>query len=858
MIRSLTRILFHLLWLLGGLLVVTDPFPCPAKHVQRVPLTAEEQAWLNAHQEKITLFFSIDFPPIEYISPQGLLTGLGADIINEIEHRLGIRFHQQPTYQWPQVITALKSGECAVAPTIVRSEDREGHTFFTAPYITIPVVILTNQSNSGSWTVDDLIGKRVAVVKGFVTEQYLRDLAQGRFEVITVRNVADGMRQVSFGQVDAFIENIAVAAHYITSQSLPNLRVAGEVGLSYPLSIGVSRHYPLLFSAIEKALAAIPEEELQTFRSRWIRLEPTDVLSPELRHLLILSVLFSLLLLLGLTGVTLLLKRRLNEKVNCLQAIQADLAENEKKYRELVENAATIILRVDAQMRITFINEFAQRFFGFPQEELLGRHLVGTIVPAVESSGRDLEAMLDALRNSPEEYAANENENIRKDGERVWVAWTNKPMYDQQGRLLGLLCVGLDITERKRSEAEREKLQAQLLLAQKMESVGRLVGGVAHDFNNMLSAIIGYTELALKTTQSGTKTCHLLEQVLNAAERSAKLIRQLLAFARQQNVEPQPLDLNQAITAMLKMLERLIGEDIYLSWEPCQGLWPVLIDPTQVDQILTNLCLNARDAIRGIGQVSIRTHNVTLDEVHGRHHGEHPSGEFVLLEVRDNGCGMDQETLVNIFDPFYTTKAEGKGTGLGLATIYRIVQQNKGFVEVDSKPGKGSVFKIYLPRLVDGHVFEKTAIKTVSMPRGTGAWILLVEDEPTILDMTRQMLETLGYEVLALYSPEDAVVLARMRKGPIDLLITDVIMPRMSGRQLAERLLPLRPELRCLFMSGYPADVIARQEIVDDSFSFIQKPFSMQDLAVKVHEALNRAMIPGRKADADRSASATN
>ncbi len=397
-----------------------------------------------------------------------------------------------------------------------------------------------------------------------------------------------------------------------------------------------------------------------------------------------------------------------------------------------------------------------------------------------------------------------------------------------------------DITDRKRAEEEREKLEAQLNQAQKMESVGRLAGGVAHDFNNMLGVILGYTELALAKVPPSDPLQDDLKEILKAANRSAEVTRQLLVFARKQTIAPQALDLNETVEGMLKMLRRLIGEDIDLAWLPGTGLWLIKMDPSQIDQILANLCVNARDAIADFGKITIETSKVTVDQAYCAKHPDAVPGDFVLLAVSDDGCGMGQEILDNLFEPFFTTKDVDKGTGLGLATVYGIVKQNNGFINVYSEPGKGTTFRIYLPRLETlGDQDRKK--DPVALDAQGSETILLVEDEPAILKMTKTMLERQGYTVLGANGPGQALGLAREHSGQIHLLMTDVIMPDMNGRELCQHLLSIHPNLKRLFMSGYTADVIAHHGVLDSDVYYIQKPFSMGALAAKLREVLDQA-----------------
>ena len=421
------------------------------------------------------------------------------------------------------------------------------------------------------------------------------------------------------------------------------------------------------------------------------------------------------------------------------------------------------------------------------------------------------------------------------DGKRKTILNYTAPILDADGTVDGAIVVNLDISERK-------SLEAKLHQSQKMESIGRLAGGVAHDFNNMLGVILGHTEMALEYVDPSRPLYDDLGEIRLAASRSADLTRQLLAFARKQAIAPRVLDLNKTLEGMLKMLKRMIGEDIELVWAPGKKLWPVRMDPSQIDQILANLCVNAREAITGVGKVTIETANVTLDEAYCAVHDGFAPGAFVQLVVSDNGCGMDPETLGHIYEPFFTTKASSRGTGLGLATIYGIVKQNNGFINVYSEPDQGTSFKIYLPRhfaqmeqLIEGGLLQP-------MAQGHET-VLLVEDEPAILKMTSKMLDRLGYQVLAASTPAAAIDIARAHPGDIHLLMTDVVMPVMNGRDLAKTVLSFHPVMKRLFMSGYTANVIAHHGVLDEGVHFIQKPFTKQDLSLKLRQVLDEDRV---------------
>lgn len=418
------------------------------------------------------------------------------------------------------------------------------------------------------------------------------------------------------------------------------------------------------------------------------------------------------------------------------------------------------------------------------------------------------------------------------------------PVFNAAKEVTAVIEMVEDITEREQADQEKEKLQAQLAQAQKMESVGRLAGGVAHDFNNMLSVIIGYAELTLMNIAPEDPLYVQLQEVEAAARRSAALTRQLLAFARKQTVSPRVLDLNDTIFSMLKMLERLIGENIELIWSPAADLWPVKIDPSQIDQVLTNLCLNARDAISDVGKLIIATGNCSFDDAYCAGHKGLVPGDYTLISITDNGRGMDEETLSHIFEPFFSTKDQARNTGLGLATVYGIVKQNNGYIDVCSKPGEGTAFQVYFPREKDRRVEAGGLAQADILIRGTET-ILILDDEESILNLCASILKKLGYVTLTARSPREAIGLFEKHSEEIQLLLTDVVLPEMSGRDVAEKLVSMKPGLKCLYMSGYTANIIAPRGVLGKGVRLIQKPLTVKDLGVAVRQALDQATSGG-------------
>jgi PAS domain S-box-containing protein len=440
--------------------------------------------------------------------------------------------------------------------------------------------------------------------------------------------------------------------------------------------------------------------------------------------------------------------------------------------------------------------------------------------------------------NRPDGFSAEFRMRHRDGGWRWILGRGNIVERTESGEPFLISGTNTDITVRKLAEQEQTSLQEQLLQAQKMESVGRLAGGVAHDFNNMLGVMISHAELALLKSPRDEKVRANLEEILKAAERSSDLTRQLLAFARRQTVAPVVLDLNEVISDMLQMLGRLIGEEIDLVWQPATTLHTILMDPSQVNQVLTNLVINARDAIGGAGNITIETGDVTFDERYCKTHPDCRSGEYVMLAVSDTGCGMDKSVLTQLFEPFFTTKPQGQGTGLGLPMVYGIVRQNGGFINVYSEPGEGSTFRLYFKQARQEKTVAVQSPSKEGVLKGTET-ILLVEDEPALCKSTEAYLEELGYRVLAVGSPVEALEMLKRFDEPIELLLTDVVMPEMNGRQLLEKIKTQREAIRCVYMSGYTANVIAHHGVLEDGIVFIEKPFMLDKLAVKIREALD-------------------
>jgi PAS domain S-box-containing protein len=509
------------------------------------------------------------------------------------------------------------------------------------------------------------------------------------------------------------------------------------------------------------------------------------------------------------------------------QASNADLARANEKVQGLaaiVESSEDAIIGWLLDGTVLSWNRGAERLYGYPAAEMIGK---SGFVLVPDDLQDEFRLIWEKIRQG-ESVASFETKGLRKDGKKIQLSLSISAIRNAAGRIVGASTIAREIGERKR-------LEQQLHQAQKMEAVGQLAGGVAHDFNNLLTIISGYSDILLGG-QLDDHTKSLLMEIRRAGEQAASLTRQLLAFSRKQVLEPKVLDLNSIVGNTEKMLRRLIGEDISLTSVLAPGLGKVKADAGQLEQVVMNLVVNARDAMPRGGKITIETANVDLDT------GARPeviAGSYAMLAVSDNGSGMDEETRARIFEPFFTTKGPGQGTGLGLATVYGIVKQSGGYIYVYSEPGRGATFKVYLP-LIEDRVPSANA-SSAPKPTALGTeTILLVEDEAAVREFSRYALQSFGYTVLEASNGKEAIRICEQHQGTIHLMVSDVVMPQMGGRQVAEFVIALRPGLKVLFLSGYTDDAVVRHGVLEAETAFLQKPFMPAALATKVREVLDK------------------
>ncbi|VFU12526.1 conserved hypothetical protein [anaerobic digester metagenome] len=762
--------------------------------------------------------------PKIFTSESGAATGIFPTILNEIAKEENWQLTYIPC-EWEECFDALQNGQIDLMPDVAFSLERHEKFDFNAEPILNSWSSVYARKSKNINNIYDLNGLKIAVLKGSIQQKVIEQMAKGfdlQISFIESRSFEEAFDLTAKGSADAAVSNHYFGDYFHEQYGLEKTYIVlNPVILHFAAAPG-SNHD--LLRAIDRNLLAMKAQSDSAYYKAlqaWIKQTPKAVIP-----------LYIIYLLFGLIGVSLfglliiwLLRRQVRAATMNLSLTNKMLTESEKKFRDLFEKHTAVKLIINPEDgNIVEANESAEKFYGYSKKELLRMRIQEISMLSPEQMKAEME------KAEHMKQSCFESRHRLADGS-VRDVEVFSSVIDISGKTF-LHSIIHDITDKRNVEEKYRQ-------AQKIEAVGQLAGGVAHDYNNMLTVILGYTELALKKVGPSDPLRSDLIEVQNAAKQSARITRQLLAFARKQAMEPKVLDLNESITTMLKILRRLIGEDVDLIWRPGADVWPVYIDPSQLDQILVNLCTNAKDAIAGVGKIIIETDNATFDEAYCKNHDDFIPGDFTMVSVSDDGCGMDRETLNNIFEPFFTTKELGKGTGLGLSTVYGIVKQNKGFINVYSETGKGTVFRIYLPRH-EGERIETSLDQKDETHQSNGETVLLVEDDRAILKLSRKFLETLGYRVLMADTPSQALVLAKEHAGDIDLLVTDVIMPEMNGRELYNSLCALYPNMKVLFMSGYSANVITYRDILDEGMIFLQKPFSIQDLARKVRKALGK------------------
>ncbi len=828
------------------LFLLTFSFLCMGQTADRdapptLHLSEEEQAWIQQHPV-VRVAPSPSWPPLDIPTGDGRCIGISFDYLELISQWTGLSFELVPVPNVIEQQNVARRGEVDLLTATAFSPERSAYLDFTEPYVRIPTLILVRKTRPGNLVERNLADLTIAVGDGFASGEYLRNKYPGLRLVFSASD-SDSLRMVSFGETDVAIVDMASASYLVERDSIVNLRVAGVLEYEYQAAFGVRKDLPLLKQILDKSLAQIPPQTRASIFDKWVRMQQAPFYRTKQFWLVTGTVALAVsLLVLAVCLLNISLRRLVALKTAELQneleertRVESALIESREKYRKLIDTTATGYVIIDSQGTVLDANQ--------PYVHLTGRQGLEDVLghPVLEwTAETDLQKSLDAIHQAFTQGTVRglEVDYVDRTGKRTPVEINATRV--QTGTESQVLTLCRDISERRQAEFERRRLEEQLAQAQKMESIGRLAGGVAHDFNNMLAVILGHSELMLQDLSPDSALAGDLSQIIAAGERARDLTRQLLAFSRKQILDVKILDINPVVQGMEKMIRRLLGEDIevFLHLSPDIGL--IKADLSQIEQVLLNLCVNSRDAMPGGGMLVIETRTATLDAEYQALHPGVQVGSYVLLCVSDTGEGMDQATMKQIFDPFFTTKEKGKGTGLGLATVYGIVKQHGGEILVYSELGHSTTFKIFFPQVDESPCAETQEESSEITRLGHGETLLVIEDEEAVRRMTCQMLERIGYRVIEAESATKCLeIISRPEK--IDLLLSDVIMPEMNGRQLYERIQTLRPGLKALFMSGYTENVIGHNGILEDSLPFISKPFTEKDLSRKIRQVLDAA-----------------
>lgn len=784
-------------------------------------LTPDERSFL---QQRSPLRYAPDpaFPPFEFFRADGRVAGVTPEILDLLAAELHVKIETVRYPTWDAVLDGVRRGEVDLLGTLTRTAERETFLAFTEPYLSVPNVLYVAADSRWKTGFAELAGRRVGVVRSAGAHSWL---TRNHPDVVAVpvANTAEGFRRVSLGEIDAMLETLPVGAFVISEQGFTNLRPLPEIVFTVPQHFAVRRGDERLRDILEKGLARIsPEQRLRIF-SRWTGEDPTQ---PRWRipALVWRGVAGLSVLLLGFVAWTYLLRRQVAHRTRELQA-------SEQHFRRLLEDLPIAAAWTDERGRVEFVNHKFTTLFGYTLSD----------IPTIEDWFR--RAYPDPARRA--ELLARWQVDVAQLGAQGGESSTTAELpitcADGSQRHVHVVTsvIGGKILGVFEDLTERVRIEQKLRQAQKMEAIGQLAGGVAHDFNNLLTVVLGQSQMLLFEPRLPPDLRGSLQQIADVARRGAGLTRQLLTFSRQQAMQPVLLDVNDTLRAMHQLLTRLLGEQIAIELDCAPALPVVRADPSMVEQILLNLSVNARDAMPKSGTLALATRVADVDAASlATRPADARPGRFIVLTVRDTGTGIAPAHLARLFEPFFTTKEVGQGTGLGLATVFGIVQQHQGWIEVTSAIGHGTTFDVYLPAAASAAAPQTPTAPASAIdaaPR-THATILLTEDEAPVRELVREFLEHEGHRVLVAANGDEALALWQQHRASIDLLFTDVVMPgTLDGRELAARLRRDAPELRVIYATGYGRHLLPAGE---SRSPCLAKPFDLATLRATVRQVL--------------------
>ena len=783
-------------------------------------LTLEERTWLDAHCPALVVGSEANYRPYAYVDQGGRLSGLAGDYLALLEQRLGCTFGVRRYDTFNDVLEAARRREIDIVPFVIAAPERESYLQFTAPVYNIADRILTRTDTEALLTLDDLAGVQVGVIDGYAL---VAELAATRpeIEVVAIPNELAAVRALSFGGIDALIVDTGVAAYHIQREGIANLRIAGDAGEESPQTFGTRSDWPMLNRIIDKGIASISDAERSAMANRWVNLGGVD--PTELERLWTRVAVF--VAVVGLAGFAVLMwahsLRRLVARRTL--ALEEELAERcrveavNERLAVAVEQSAEYVLIIDRAGRVEYANLTFLRASG--RTDVIGQ--------AFEALGlrSDRETLREAVHSLVDGDVWRGRVSLAgADPEGMLVAMTISPIHGGGASNDGYVATGRDVRH-------EEQLEARLRHGEKLSALGTLAGGIAHDFNNLLVPILGYVDLL--RDQSPPESAPYLDAVANSGERARQLVQRILTFSRQHEGVQEPLDLRAEVEDSVGFLHSLLPATLEIRAD-LADCGTVIGDRTQIQQILLNLGTNASDAMETTGgtlDITLRPFDARCAEPISGFPDLTP-GRYALLTVRDSGVGMDDDVRQRIFDPYFTNKPQGKGTGLGLATVHGIVSAHGGAIYVDSAPGSGATFHILFPVAEQSIPVEGPRKRILDVPAGHGERVLVVDDDALVRDVVGTMLRSLGYSVTVKSDPVDAVGVVRDSPQAFDAVLTDLTMPGSTGVQLAERLHDVRSDLPVIVMSGNTTS------IENGSVLSIEKPLRPRELALCLHNVL--------------------
>ncbi len=816
------------------------------------PLTPVERAWLNQYNGKIIVNNEAGWPPIIDTDKNGNSFGIAMDYQRLIEKKLNFKFRLDKPDTWANFMERFQKKEIDVNNNLQKNPKREEYALFTKPYIEIPNAIIVRKEIKTAFTLEKMTGMKIAVTKDFAIYDYIK-ANYNYLQVIPFDSDINCLVDTSSKNVDAAVVNLAVASYLIEKMGIANLRVAGYTEYKNSLCFASRKDWPILNQILNKGLDLITPEEKDEIYRKWISLE--DMPFYKTRNFRVVCISLTAFVS-AIFLITLFwnrsLKKLVEERTKTLEKQTDDLkkeisgreqaekalSQSEAYLQTLIHTIPDLVWLKDEHGIYLFCNSRFERFFGAKKKDIIGK----TDYDFVDRELADFFREHDKLAMARGCPSINEEKvTYADDGHHEILETIKTPLFGNDGKLIGVLGVARDITERKNTEEQRKKLENQLRQSHKMEAIGTISGGIAHDFNNILGIIIGNTELALDNTEEWNPNRLNLEEIKKAALRASDIVRQLLNFSRKTEQIKKTIHIHPIIHDSIKLLRSSIPTSIDIQLNLPDSVRAIVADPTQIHQVLINLCTNAAHAMEKDGGIlKIDLSEVELDTIAVKQFQEINAGHYVQLAISDTGHGIDPATKAKIFDPYFTTKAVGKGTGMGLAVVLGIVKNHNGAISVYSEPGRGSTFKVLFP-VAEGQTINEESISK-DLPNGNET-ILIIDDEKGLAEIGSNLLSRLGYKVEAKTDPREALALIQADPSRFDLIITDMTMPYISGDRLIREVLTVNPQMPVILCTGFSNKIDRESALMIGAKDYIEKPLDKKQLACSVRTVLDNAAL---------------